>query len=398
MDLTDNEPNQRDLWLMRALYFTALGGTGFIMPFLNLFFTRQGLSGTQIGITASIGSVIAMVVAPLWTSESTRRGIIRQALQVSLALSAVGYLLLGQQKLFLWIILVNTLRILVSAAANPLSDSLAVSVTGATKAGFGSIRVWASLGWAVITLCSGWLIQHTGMMSGFTGAAAMLLTGSLMLFWIRPGYFQPNPLQQNTASTALLDVARGMLHNPAMIGVGLMMIAIGLGNSGVGQFEIVYMNQLGAQEGLLGIAGMVSAAVEIPCMLWADQLVRRRGARWLLSSAMLMYITLRGLVFFFPSVATIIAERAIGGIAFSFYTVALVRFLSEQSTPGERGTVMALFTVTLASLIGIVATPLAGAAFDRIGTHWLYTIAMGGYFLGWLSLRIFGTTAKARPT
>ena len=387
MTYYEPEPNRRDLWLMRAFYFSALGGTGFIGPFLNLFYTRQGLSGTQIGLIASMGSVIAMVVAPLWTSEGTRRGVVRQALQVSLFLSALTYLALGQQKLFLWIALINALRVLVSSATGPLSDSLAVSVTGATQAGFGSIRVWASFGWAIVVLLSGWLIQRTSMMSGFIGTAAMLLLGCTMLFRVRPGFFKP---RTTGPSGGLLDVARGMLRNPAMIGVGIMMLTIGLGNSGVGQFEIVYMNQLGAQEGLLGVAGMVSSAVEIPCMLWADGLVRKRGARGLLMIAMLMYILLRGLVFVWPSVASIIIERAVGGIAFSFYTIALVRFLSENSRAEERGTVMALFTVTLANLIGIAATPLAGAAFDRFGAHLLYTFSMAGYLLGWLSLKFFG--------
>lgn len=397
LPIIEVEPNKRDLWLMRAFYFCALGGTGFIAPFINLFFTRQGLNGTQVGLIASMGSVVAMLVAPIWTSEGTRRGIVRQALQISLFLSAISYLLLGQQKTFLWIAMLNTFRILVSSATSPLSDSLAISVTGATRSGFGSIRVWASMGWAVIVLFSGWLIQTTGMYSGFIGTAVMLFIGYLMLFRIRPGIFQPQQVGGKAKSGALIDVAKGMIHNPAMIGVGLMMIAIGLGNSGVAQFEIVYMNQLGAPESILGIAGMVSSVVEIPCMLLSDRLVRRKGARSLLMISMAMYIFLRLIVFLFPSVLMIIAQRAVGGIAFSFYTVALVRFLSDNSNAQERGTVMALFSVTLANLIGIVATPIAGFAFDQVGAHWLYVVAAAGYLLGWASLFFFNRPPAGSP-
>jgi MFS transporter, PPP family, 3-phenylpropionic acid transporter len=380
------EPNRRDLWLMRAFYFSALGGVGFISPFLNLFFTRQGLTGTQIGFITSAGSIIAMVVAPLWTSESTRRNLLRQALQLSLVLSAASYLLLGLQRVFLWILVVNILRMLFSAALNPLSDSLAVSVTGATRSGFGSVRVWASFGWSVIVLSSGWLIQQFGMMTAFIGTGVMLCVGFLLLFQVQPALYKAP--ENGQSGLVLRDIIHQMIQTPAIIAVGLMMIAIGLGNSGINQFEIVYMSQLGAKEGVLGIAGMVSSVVEIPCMLWSDRLVRKHGARKMLMIAMLSYAVLRTIVFVFPSILTIILERGVGGIAFSFYTVSLVRFLSDHSTAHERGTVMALFTITLANLIAMIATPLSGIAYDHLGAHWLYLVAIVGYLLGWLSLQL----------
>ncbi|HVO69850.1 MAG TPA: hypothetical protein VMT24_07385 [Aggregatilineaceae bacterium] len=56
-----------------------------------------------------------------------------------------------------------------------------------------------------------------------------------------------------------------------------------------------------------------------------------------------------------PAVMTILVERA-----FSFYTVAPIRFIAQQTCPQETRTVLALYTVTLASLIGIVAPPFAG--------------------------------------
>jgi MFS family permease len=87
-----------------------------------------------------------------------------------------------------------------------------------------------------------------------------------------------------------------------------------------------------------------------------------------------------------PAILTILVQRAFSGVAFSFYTVALVRFIGQQTGPQETRTVLALYTVTLVSLIGIVAPPFAGAAYDRFGARWLYPIAVMGYLLGWLIL------------
>ncbi len=66
-------------------------------------------------------------------------------LQVSLLLTALVYLWLGSQTLLLGITLVTVVRFLVASGIAPLSDSVALSVTGSTRTGFGSVRVWGSL-------------------------------------------------------------------------------------------------------------------------------------------------------------------------------------------------------------------------------------------------------------
>ncbi len=127
-------------------------------------------------------------------------------------------------------------------------------------------------------------------------------------------------------------------------------------------------------------------------MLWTDRLIRRGSIHRLLLLSMLMTGLLRGMVLLMPSILTIIAERAMGGVAFSFYTVGLTAFIGEQTHRHETGTVLALYTVTLSSLISIVGSPLSGIAYDQWGARSLYAIALAGYLIGWLCLRL------TRPT
>jgi MFS family permease len=386
MTSSKSESRRRDLWLARLYYFTAMGGTGFIAPYLNLFFVRVGLSGTDIGLVAAVGSVAALVAAPVWASRSRTWRHPRAMLQLALTLVALSYLWLNAQRLFWGIALVMALRALVGSGISPLSDSLALAVTGANKTGFGSVRIWASLGWIFSVLVSGWLIERTGFVAAFIGQCLIIITGVFVLFPMGTQYWQDGSTGKKT--TDLRVVIRDLLTNRPMVGLGLMLAVIGIGNSGVGQFETVYLSQLGAQDSLLGVAGMLSAVVEVPCMLWADRLSRRHGPHRLLLAAMWMTALLRGMVLVFPSVLTIMAERALGGISFSFYAVSLVNFIGEQTAPDQTGTALALCNVTLVSLIGVIGSPLAGTAFDAVGARWLYAIAAVGYLIGWLCLRL----------
>jgi MFS family permease len=374
----------RDLRLTRLYYFVFLGGTGFILPFLNLFFVRRGLSGTQIGAVVASGSVVALMAGPFWASHNERWRNPRAMLQASLLCMALGYLLLSQQTLFWGIIALTVFRILISAGVGPLSDSLALSVTAAVQKGFGSVRVYASMGWVVFVLFGGWLVDQTSLQAGLIAGSVTTLLGAIILFPIGVHNFSAPKTHERPSFRVAI---RRVLNHRAMIGVGSMIAITGIANSGVANFETVYLDTLGAEETLIGIAGMLGAVVEIPCMPWADRLVSRKGSYRLLLISMLMTAALRALVLLVPAVATIMLARALAGISFSFYVIALVRFIGEQVPPHETRTVLALYNVTLASLIGIVAPPLAGMAYDAFGARWLYAVAVVGYLLGWVSLR-----------
>ena len=401
----------RSLRLTRLYYFTFLGGSGFIMPYLNLFYARLGLSGTQIGWVAAAAALVALVAAPLWASRARRSRSPRRFLQGALLLVAAGYLWLSRQTTFAAILLVTAARTLVGAGIGPQSDALALQVTRRADAGFGSVRVWASIGWIFSVLAGGWLAQQVGIQASFWGVTLVTLLAIVLVGLIDIDSFIPSVpngerrlplLEANEAPPIPLPGIRQavdfLLHSPAMLGVALMMFVIGIANSGVLQFETIYLDSLGASESLLGVAGVLGAVVEVPCMLWADSLVRRRGPHLLLMLAMPMNIALRGIIFLLPGVSTIMLVRAMGGVSFSFYTVALVKFISQQSEAAGAGqmtgTLLALYTVTLTSLIGIIASPLAGFLFDHLGARGLYPIAALGYLLGWLILWLTRRSSK----
>jgi MFS family permease len=62
--------SQRNLWTLRLYYFLLIGGGGFLFPFINLFYTQQGLSGTEIGLLGTFASLAALIAAPWWGRRS----------------------------------------------------------------------------------------------------------------------------------------------------------------------------------------------------------------------------------------------------------------------------------------------------------------------------------------
>ena len=102
----------------------------------------------------------------------------------------------------------------------------------------------------------------------------------------------------------------------------------------------------------------------------------------------------RAAVLLFPAIATIMIVRFIGGVSFSFLTIGSVFLISSRTNPSETGTVLAIYTVTLAGLVSVLAAPISGTIFDAFGARWLYAFSVVGYAVGLLSMWV----TKPRPS
>lgn len=377
----------RDLIFARAYYFAFLGGWGFILPFINLFYVSLGLTGRQIGTIGSVSAIVGLLLSPIVVNEVKKRPQARGILQASLMLGAIGYFLLGQQTAFAAILVIVFFQALVGAGIIPASDAMAVHVSEEAGTGYGSVRVWASVGWILTVPASGWLIERFGFEAGFLGVSLMWLTGAVLTLPIQSRYFVSQRLEGKPTSnlrTAFHQIAR----DRTLLGYAIALLFMGFLNNGVLQFENVFLSELGASKLLISFAGILSAVVELPFMIYADRYVRRVGAHRVMLFAITMLLLQRASVLLFPAIATIMIVRFIGGVSFSFMTIASVFLISSRTDPSETGTVLAIYTVTLAGLVSVLAAPVSGTIFDVIGARWLYAFSVLGYAIGFLSMWI----------
>jgi MFS family permease len=387
---------QPDLFFARIYYFAFMGGTSFILPFLSLFYISLGFSGKQIGAIASTAAMVSLIAAPVVVNEIKKSPHARLLLQAALVLGAIGYLLLGLQATFLAVLAITVFNSLASTGVAPLSDSMAVSVAKESNSGYGSLRVFGSLGWILILPASGWLIERFGFGAGFSGFSLAWICTAGLVFLISSRHFVTLSAL-NLPKPDLRATVSKVLTNRTLSGFAVAMVAIGFLNNGVQQFETIYLSQLGASKQLISIAGILGAIVELPFMLISDQVMRRIGPHRMLLIALALTLLQRASVLILPSIPTIMIARFLGGVGFSFYTISFVGLISSHTQPHETGTLLALFTITLAGLVNIVAAPLAGALFDAVGARWLYAFSVAGYTIAITSLLLTRPKASFTP-
>ncbi len=373
----------RNLQFIRAYFFLWIGAGGFLNPFVSLFYKARGLSGTEIGLLSTFGAITGMLAAPFWGRQGDASRHPRRLIMLALLASASFALLRGIQSLFWTIAIFIVADALIASGAGSLSFAQAVNAARGEKSGFGSIRLWGSLGWAVVTPLAGWLIERLGLYVPFAGYAAMIAAAVVILFFVK-GDSQPKADQSGTTKVPLRQTFRALFQNRVLIGAAVAFTIVWMAANGRSQFETLYMTQLGAKASVIGMANTVSALFEVPFMLSADRLVRRHGAGRILRGSMILQAAAYLPVVLFPSIPSFFLLRILASIALSFNLPAYYHYLVNNAPEGQGSTVISLFDVTLRSGVGLLAAPLAGILFDSLGAYWLYVIGLAGAALGWL--------------
>ncbi len=393
------DPPRRDLYLVRLYFFAWVGAGGFLIPFLSIFFRRQGLSGLEIGLLGTVQSVGALFAAPVWGRWNDRFNRPRLLMQVGLLGTAIIMLIVGTRNQFVAIAVLIGLDAVISSGLEPLSSNLANNIAGRyTDTGYGSIRLWGSLGWTMATAGAGRIIQMLGIYTAFVGyAVGMVLSAVTLRFLPREDTSAGDNAPPPVIPANIREVLATIRDSPR-----LMSLAVGLGvlwffSSGLYQFESIFLDELGASETLIGLANAINAAVELPGMLWADRLMRTRSPGWLLRSAFLLQASRMVAILAFPTIPMIMAMRVVMGLQFSLFSVGLIGYISAYTDRGYRVTTLALITITLRNLVSMVGNPVSGVVYDTVGVYWLYAIGLVGALGAWLALQI-GKSESLRVT
>jgi len=384
-------PSTRAIWLMRAYYLLWTGAGGFIFPFISLFYKQQGLTGTEMGWLGTIGSLVSLVSAPLLGRLSDNISNPRRLLQFCLFGSGLLIALLSQQTSFLWMAAIVGLEAFIGAPVYPLSDAQALTITN-EKDGYGSIRLWGSLGWAITAFTGGWMVERAGLVTVFIGYAALYGLCVLLLQWIITP--STRPAKDDAPRPSLKTLISSLVSDRALIGLALALAVLWLTENGRQRFETIYMREFGASDQLIGWAFTYPALMEIPLMLWADRLVRKFSAGRLLAIGILLEALSGLVVVIFPSLTSLLFMRAASGLYYSFYAIASVAYTVERAPASQAATVLSLYFVTLGGVIALLASPLSGLIFDRGGAYPLYVIAAAGALLAWLIL----IATQSKPT
>ena len=340
-------------WSMFALY----------LPFFNVYLKELGLTGVQIGIIGALSPLMVLTVGPMVSAMADQHSQRRRFLRFSFA-SLATILLLYQFPTSFWgIFVLVLLEATIRSPMIPIADSIIVRMATNNDLSYGNMRMWGSMGFAIVAIVGGILWGKYGYTPMFMVTAVAIIP-SLWLTNYLPET-APRPVKTRR-------IPRQFIHDPALLTIYIGALLVGAGLFATMVFGGIHIAQLGGTQLHIGLLFGLSALTEVPIMRSSDWLiVRFRGERVLLFS----YIML-GLSFMAFAVAwspwALIAGAIIKGVGYGLFFVVTVRLIDSRVPAEWVSTAQSLYAACFMGFTPLLTTTFNGYVFDKWGAGWLF--------------------------
>ncbi|HEX9013308.1 MAG TPA: major facilitator superfamily domain-containing protein 6 [Anaerolineaceae bacterium] len=355
----------RGLTVIKGLYFFYFAAFGVFTVFINVYYHNIGLSGVQIGWINAVAPLVGIFAGPLWGYLSDRTGRPRALIAVGIVGSALGVLGISAVRTFLWLLPLAGVYQLFVATIPPLIDTTNLALLGEHKDRYGRQRIWGTIGYIISTLILGAVLERVGLHWLFYGYAA------IMLVMLGVAAFMPARAVHRESSER--GDLRALIRQPEWLFFAASLIPLWICSNGMYAFLGVYMKEMGASAGLIGMSSSINAMAEAPMMLFSSFLVRRLGLKRMLGLAYGLYAVRFLLYGLMPSPEWALAIGLMHGVTFGMFWVSAVVYMSELAPPSLRTTNQTLLWA-LMNFAGVIGSPVSGWIFDHIGPAQLFRL------------------------
>jgi MFS transporter, PPP family, 3-phenylpropionic acid transporter len=355
---------------LRGAFFYAIywGAVGMFEPFLNVFYLKNGLNGTQIGWMAAVLPFCYLVITPLISrlADRTRRRVPILTLTVLCFGAALTLLALPGLKVTFFVLLgIVGLVSLFRSPVNPIADSLIAGMASRHQLDYGHMRLWGSLFFTLSAMTLGVVWQVSGFVVMFLASgvcflpvilAALLLDEPAAVSQTPPGLepAAPKTVRKTTLDPGLLCLLGGTF----LILAGLFM---------AGTFGAVYVTQLGGGAALVGAMMGMAALGEVPGMIFGSRIARKVGdTNMLFSAYLIVAVGLAGYTLS-NSPWTLLAFAALRGIGFGAILVNTVTILNNRAPRELASTYQGILSAACWGLAPLLGGPLSGWIYQTYG-------------------------------
>ena len=395
--MPSSKPDRSVKTLFRLYFFLIFSALGALITYMSLHYDHIGFNGIQISTIMIVGSAAVILIAPRYGLVFDRAANKRSVLVASLLIMAFALGSIAWLKAFVPVLLLWTIHRAVSGPFYSTSENLSYSIaSNSTEPGassFGSLRLWGSIGYAVSTLISGWIYQNYGFTYN-TLLFLVMVALSIAILLLMPGSVFETIGETKQENLSLSAVLKLIVNNRF-----LWLMALGLAISdptqdGIRAFEPIFMQRLGLEAGMIGLANSLSALGEVPFMIYADKVIHKVGIKRIIMIVFLFDLVRRLVVWFFPSAGTVFVTSVLTSASFTFRLVSSITLVNLSLPKQVTSTANALIGVTMFGVGYMISNALSGFIYDRFGNRELYLL---GAILCVISLILALNAGKLEP-
>lgn len=371
----------------RLFFAVQFAGVGIFFPYIALYLNSIGLTAVQVGLLLALVPLTAFLVQPLWGMAMDINHQHRLALAFACSSVGVVMLLYANVTQFWLLLLLTVLHALMMAPLQILVTALALEhlARQESKTGFGSLRLWGSIGFAISTFGIGAALVDAGTVWWILPLYA---GGNLVLGLI--AYTFPEADVHGQASwregVGLLRQERPFLW--FLLGLLLIGMTLGIANN----YIAVYVVDIGGAGWVIGASLAISALVEVPLLANVQTFIDRWGVRiMLLVGAAVLPLRWLLLALNHQPLA-VMPIQITHSIAMMSLLVVAVLYVDRLLEPKWRTSGQALYTSSLHSVGPGIGLYLGGLLYGWNGIQavWFFCLGVGLLGMGILVYAMYG--------
>lgn len=349
-----------------GFYLMYFGANACLFPYWILYYQRLGFNGAQIGLLSSISPLIMLAGAPFWTgiADKTHR---HKLVMGGTLLVSVGFVVvfpflrtiapvLGLLLLFCFMM----------APVASFADAATVTMLGDQKDKYGRIRMGGTIGWGVVAIVAGSVIEKNGLDFAFWLYASFMFLGFLI-----SQKFVFNQVKQDVS---IKHGIRQLFSNRRLVLFLSTSFVCGMAFMSINAYLTAYMAEHGIGESVMGYAFAIASVAELPALFFADRLLAKLKPHGMLILSMVATIVR---LFLYATLATkigILAFQIINGITFASLWVAGVSYVNEIAPPGLSATAQGIFGAVVFGFGAAGGGFLGAILLEHVGGAGMYAI------------------------
>ncbi|MCJ8010301.1 MFS transporter [Paenibacillus sp. KQZ6P-2] len=378
MKKTDAARKDRQMLILRGMNFWQYAILAVLSPFLPLYFANLGYSSSQIGFLMMIGPFIASMIQPFWGYVSDRMQTVKKFI------------------FWLWILAIISSVILFNSGGNytltlcfvlafyffyqptmPLLDSISVQSAARRGKSYGSLRLFGSMGYTIISLSGGLLLAVLGGINKLPYLLwAVWVVPFLLLILLRD-----EPAEGEGMTLATL---KELFTNKSFLWFLFLVFIISVPHRMNDVMLSLYMKELGASDAMVGWAWALAAAVEIPVFALLGKYLHRIHEYVLIGIVGIIY-SLRWFMYYVSDDPwVLLALQAGAAITFAVFWITAMHYVARILPPQLGATGFSLLSMVYLGLAGMTGGVVGGKLADLYGGARMYLFATIVSLLGGL--------------
>ncbi|TSA15249.1 MAG: MFS transporter [Betaproteobacteria bacterium] len=355
-------------WRLSAFYFAYFAYVGAAAPYFSLYLASLDLAAAQIGVLLSLGSLMRVIGPNFWGWVADRTQRRARIIAITLALGGACFAGFFFVHTFWGLFALLLATGFFTSACMPLAESMTLTHLRGAVSGYGSIRLWGSVGFVITVTLVGYALDVLPVAS-----LLWMVLATYALSWACALVVPDAPAGVSHAES---EPVRDILRRPevaALLGACFLM---SLAHGPQYAFYSIYLVDHHYSKAAVGWMWSLGVIAEIIVFLLMPALMRRNSLSAILrvcfAAAAVRFLMIGWGV---ESAPVLIAAQLLHGLTFGAYHAAAVTAIHRWFQGAHQVRGQAIYLSVSFGAGGVLGSALSGLGWDSIGPAWTFSAA-----------------------